>query len=138
MWIPKRTKYRKMHKMVSKNMEYRTILPKFGTYALKSLENGRLSGSQLEAARRVLSKRIKKIGKLWIRVFPFVPVSEKPLEVRMGKGKGYVEYWVAPIKAGQIIFEIEGVSLDVAKELLSKASYKLPMKTKFVETRLVR
>lgn len=127
-----------MHKMVAKGIEHRTIVPQFGSYALKSLENGRLSGAQLEAARRVLSKKIKKIGKLWIRVFPFVPVSEKPLEVRMGKGKGYVEYWVCPIKAGQIIFEIEGVSLDVAKEILAKASYKLPMKTKFIETRLTR
>lgn len=136
--FPKKTKYRKMHKMVNHRMEHRTIMPSFGDYALKATTNGRISAAQIEAARRVISRKIKKIGKWWIRIFPSVPVTEKPLAVRMGKGKGYVEYWVAPIKSGQILFELKGVSESVAQEVLLKASHKLSVKTKFVNRKKLK
>jgi large subunit ribosomal protein L16 len=129
---PKRTKYRKAFKgRIHGNAKGGTNLD-FGAYGLKAQEPDRLSARQLEAARRALTRAMKRAGRVWIRVFPDVPVSKKPTEVRMGSGKGAPEYWAARVKPGRIIFEVDGVSREVAKEALALAAAKLPIKTRFV------
>jgi large subunit ribosomal protein L16 len=132
---PKRTKYRKMQKMVQKGNAQRGHQIAFGSFAIKSLESIWLTARQIEAARVAITRFMKREGQLWIRVFPDKPVTKKPAEVRMGKGKGSPELWVAPIKPGQIIFEIDGVPLDIAKEALRLGAQKLPVTTKFIVRR---
>jgi large subunit ribosomal protein L16 len=129
---PKRTKFRKMHKGRNTGLALRGSTVAFGTIALKSVERGRITARQIEAARRAISRRVKRGGKLFIRVFPDKPITKKPLEVRMGKGKGSVEYWVAEIQPGKILYEIEGVPDDLAREAFILAAAKLPLKTTIV------
>ncbi|MGB0573661.1 MAG: 50S ribosomal protein L16 [Hyphomicrobiales bacterium] len=129
---PKRTKFRKMHKgRISGNAKGGFTL-NFGSYGLKSMEPSRVTARQIEAARRAMTRHMKRAGRVWIRIFPDVPVSKKPTEVRMGKGKGSVEYWAAKVKPGRMMFEIDGVPVDVAREALSLAAAKLPVKCKVV------
>ncbi len=130
---PMRTKFRKAHKARIKGVATSGHNLAFGQFGLKALEPERVTARQLEAARRALTRHMKRAGRVWIRVFPDVPVSKKPLEVRMGSGKGTPEYWVTRVKPGRIIFEIDGVSVAVAKEALDLAAAKLPIKTRFVE-----
>ena len=132
---PKKTKHRKMFKGKMKGDSQRGHTLAFGSYGIKTLENQWLTGRQIEAARIAATRFMKREGQLWIRVFPDKPVTKKPAEVRMGKGKGAVEYWVAVIKPGRILFELEGVPHEVAKEALRLAAQKLPCKTKFVVAR---
>ena len=130
---PKKTKFRKMHKgRISGNAKGGFAL-NFGSYGLKSLEPSRVTARQIEAARRAMTRHMKRAGRVWIRIFPDVPVSKKPTEVRMGKGKGSVEYWAAKVKPGRIMCEIAGVSGAVAKEALRLAAMKLPIKSRVVE-----
>ena len=129
---PKRTKYRKAHKgRIHGNAKGGTQL-NFGAYGLKALTPGRLSARQIEAARRAITRHMKRVGKLWIRIFPDVPVSSKPAEVRQGKGKGSPEWWAARVKPGRVLFELEGVPQDVAREAFILAAAKLPVQTKFI------
>ena len=129
---PKKTKFRKMHKgRISGNAKGGFVL-NFGSYGLKSLEPSRVTARQIEAARRAMTRHMKRAGRVWIRIFPDVPESKKPTEVRMGKGKGSVEFWAAKVKPGRMMFEIDGVPVDVAREALSLAAAKLPVKCKFV------
>ena len=129
---PKRTKFRKAHKgRIHGNAKGGTAL-NFGAYGLKAMEPGRISARQIESARRAITRHMKRVGKLWIRVFPDVPVSKKPAEVRQGKGKGTPEWWAVRIKPGRIMFELDGVPQDVAREAFVLASAKLPIGTKFV------
>jgi len=130
---PKRTKYRKAHKNRNTGLATRGSKVSFGEFGLKSVERGRMTARQIEASRRAITRHVKRGGKLWIRVFPDKPITKKPLEVRMGKGKGSVEYWVAQIKPGKMLFEIQGVSKEIAMEAFALASAKLPFKTKFAE-----
>lgn len=130
---PKKTKFRKQHKGRNRGLSQRGSKVSFGSIALKSLETGRMTSRQIEAARRAMTRHIKRGGKIWIRVFPDKPITKKPLEVRMGKGKGAVEYWVAQIKPGKILYEMEGVSDGVATRALVLAAAKLPFKTKVVK-----
>lgn len=129
---PKRTKFRKMQKGRMKGNAQRGNQIAFGSFAIKTLEECWLTARQIEAARIAVTRYMKREGQIWIRVFPDKPVTKKPAEVRMGKGKGNPELWVAPIRPGKIIFEAEGVSLEIAKEALRLAAQKLPVKTKFV------
>jgi large subunit ribosomal protein L16 len=129
---PKRTKFRKAHKGRIKGIATSGIDLAFGQFALKALEPERVTARQIEAARRALTRHMKRSGQVWIRIFPDVPVSKKPLEVRMGSGKGAPELWVARVKPGRIIFEIDGVSEQIAREALTLAAAKLPIKTRFV------
>ncbi|MDX2196871.1 MAG: 50S ribosomal protein L16 [Cytophagales bacterium] len=129
---PKKTKFRKTHKGRVKGVATRGYTFTFGEFAIKALEPYLVTSRQLEAARVALSRGMKREGKLWIRVFPDKPMTKKPLEVRMGKGKGAPEFWVAPVKPGTILFEVTGVSHETASEALRLASQKLPVKTKFV------
>lgn len=129
---PKRTKFRKQHKGRNRGLAQRGSKVSFGTVGLKALEHGRLTARQIEAARRAMTRHVKRGGKIWIRVFPDKPVTEKPLEVRMGSGKGNVEYWVAVIQPGKVLYEMEGVPDDVAKEAFALAAAKLPLKTTIV------
>jgi large subunit ribosomal protein L16 len=129
---PKRTKFRKQHKGRNRGLALRGSKISFGTVGLKALEHGRLTARQIEAARRAMTRHVKRGGKIWIRVFPDKPVTEKPLEVRMGSGKGNVEYWVAVIQPGKVLYEMEGVADDVAKEAFALAAAKLPIKTAVV------
>lgn len=132
MMQPKKTKYRKQHKgRIHGNAKGGFSLA-FGEYGLKAVQPERVTARQIEAARRAISHHVKRVGRLWIRVFPDVPVTKKPAEVRMGSGKGSVEYWVCRIKPGRILFEIDGVPEQVAREAFERASAKLPIKTKFV------
>src|SRR5512145_554560 len=132
MLSPKRTKFRKQHKgRIHGDAKGGTLL-NFGAFGLKALEPDRITARQIEAARRALTRHMKRQGRVWIRVFPDVPVSKKPTEVRMGKGKGSVEFWAAKVKPGRIMFEIDGVSEEVAKEALRLAAMKLPIKSRFV------
>lgn len=132
MLSPKKTKYRKAHKgRIHGNAKGGYTL-NFGEYGLKALEPERITARQIEAARRSVSRYVKRVGRLWIRVFPDVPVSKKPAEVRMGSGKGSVEYWAARVKPGRILFEIDGVDEKTAREAFDRAAAKLPIKTKFV------
>ncbi len=132
MLSPKKTKYRKQHKGKIHGNAKGGFELNFGAYGLKSTQPGRITARQIEAARRAISRYVKRAGKMWIRVFPDVPVSRKPAEVRMGSGKGTPEYWVAKIKPGRIMFELDGVPGDVAREAFERASAKLPIKTKVI------
>jgi len=129
---PKRTKYRKQFKGRNSGIATRGVKVSFGEYGLKAVECGRITARQIEAARRAMSRHIKRGGKVWIRLFPDKPITKKPLEVRQGSGKGSVEYWVALVQPGKMMFEIEGVSEDLAREALSLAAAKLPVKSMFV------
>ncbi|MAU41556.1 MAG: 50S ribosomal protein L16 [Kordiimonas sp.] len=129
---PKRTKFRKAHKgRIHGNAKGGTTL-NFGAYGLKALEPGRITARQIEAARRAMTRHIKRSGKIWIRVFPDVPVSSKPAEVRMGKGKGAPEYWACKVKPGRIMFEMDGVPVELAHEAFERAAAKLPIATRVV------
>jgi large subunit ribosomal protein L16 len=130
---PARMKFRKAHKGRIHGVASSAIDLAFGQYGLKALEPERITARQIEAARRALTRHMKRSGRVWIRVFPDVPVSKKPLEVRMGSGKGTPELWVCRVKPGRILFELDGVSLEVAKQSLALAAAKLPIKTRFVE-----
>jgi large subunit ribosomal protein L16 len=129
---PKRTKYRKAFKGRISGAAKGGFNLDFGSYGLKAMEPDRLTARQIEAARRAITRHMKRAGRVWIRVFPDVPVSKKPAEVRMGSGKGAPEFWAARVKPGRILFELEGVSVLVAKEALALAAAKLPIKTRFV------
>src|SRR5262249_20872423 len=129
---PTRTKFRKAHKGRIRGMATSGTNLSFGQYGLKALEPERVTARQIEAARRALTRHMKRAGRVWIRVYPDVPVSKKPLEVRMGSGKGAPEYWVARVKPGRILFEVDGVSVEIAKEALGLAAAKLPIKTRFI------
>jgi len=129
---PKRTKFRKQHKGRNRGLALRGSKVSFGTIALKATGRGRITARQIEAARRAMTRHVKRGGKIWIRVFPDKPITEKPLEVRQGKGKGNVEYWVAQIQPGRILYEMEGVSDEVAREAFALAAAKLPVATTIV------
>jgi large subunit ribosomal protein L16 len=130
---PNRTKFRKAHKGRIHGAATSGASLTFGQFGLKALEPDRVSARQIEAARRAMTRHMKRAGRVWIRIFPDVPVSKKPIEVRMGKGKGTPELWVCRIKPGRILFEIDGVPVQVAREALDLAAAKLPIKTRFVE-----
>lgn len=132
---PKRTKHRKTHKMKMKGNAKRGDQLAFGSFGIKSLDTAWVTARQIEAARIAITRFMKREGQVWIRIFPDKPLTRKPAEVRMGKGKGNPELWVAPVKPGRILFEAEGVPLDVAKEALRLAAQKLPVVTKFVVRR---
>lgn len=129
---PKRTKFRKMQKGRLRGMALRGAKVSFGEYGLKATTRGRVTARQIEAARRAMTRHIKRGGRIWIRIFPDKPISKKPLEVRMGKGKGNPEYWVAQVKPGVVMYEMEGVSEDIAREAMRLAAAKLPVRTIFV------
>lgn len=129
---PKKTKFRKMHKGRNRGLALRGNAVSFGEYGLKATTRGRLTARQIEAARRAMTRHIKRGGRIWIRVFPDKPITSKPLEVRMGKGKGNVEFWVASIQPGRMLYEMEGVSEEIAREAFSLAAAKLPVRTTFV------
>jgi large subunit ribosomal protein L16 len=129
---PKRTKFRKQQTGHNRGLAQRGNKVSFGEFALKSVARGRMTARQIEAARRAISRHVKRGGKLWIRVFPDVPITKKPIEVRMGKGKGNVEYWIAQIQPGRVLYEIDGVSEEIAREAFRLAAAKLPFKTTFV------
>ena len=129
---PKRTKFRKQMKLRNRGLSHTGSTVSFGTFGLKSVERGRMTARQIEAARRAMTRHVKRQGKIWIRVFPDKPITKKPLEVRMGKGKGGVEYWVCQIQPGRVLYEIEGVSEALAREAFALAAAKLPFKTTFV------
>jgi large subunit ribosomal protein L16 len=129
---PKRTKFRKQMKGRNRGLAQRGSKVSFGEYALKSTDRGRMTARQIEAARRTITRHVKRGGKLWIRVFPDVPITKKPIEVRQGKGKGNVEYWIAQVQPGRILYEIEGMTEEVAREAFKLAAAKLPFKTAFV------
>ncbi len=132
---PKKTKFRKAHKgRIHGKAKGGTAL-NFGAYGLKAVEPGRITARQIEAARRAMTRHIKRAGKVWIRIFPDVPVSKKPTEVRMGKGKGSPEFWICRVKPGRMMFEMDGVPAELAREALALAAAKLPIGTRFV-TRL--
>jgi large subunit ribosomal protein L16 len=128
---PKRTKFRKQFKGRNRGVATSGNKVSFGEYGLKAVAHGRITSRQIEAARRALSRHVKRGGKVWIRIFPDKPISKKPLEVRQGKGKGNVEYWVALVQPGRMMFEIEGLPEDVAREALKLAAAKLPVKSEF-------
>ncbi|MBT5628762.1 MAG: 50S ribosomal protein L16 [Oceanospirillaceae bacterium] len=130
---PKRTKFRKMHKGRNRGLALRGSKVSFGEFGLKATGRGRITARQIEAARRTMTRHIKRGGKIWIRVFPDKPITQKPLEVRQGKGKGNVEYWVAQIQPGKVLFEMEGVSERLANEAFTLAAAKLPLATTFVK-----
>ncbi|WP_319413744.1 50S ribosomal protein L16 [uncultured Cohaesibacter sp.] len=130
---PKRTKYRKQHKGRIHGNAKGGFELNFGAYGLKAQEPARITARQIEAARRAMTRHMKRAGRVWIRVFPDLPVSKKPTEVRMGKGKGSPEYWAARVAPGRIMFEIDGVPVDVAREAMRLAAAKLPIKTRFVQ-----
>jgi len=130
--MPKRTKYRKMQKGRNRGKATRGNVVNEGQYGLQTLDAGLITANQIEAARIAMTRYIKRGGKVWIKIFPNKPISKKPAETRMGKGKGAVEYWVAPVKPGRILFELADVTEDIAREALRLAAHKLPVKTKFV------
>ena len=130
---PKRTKFRKQMKGRNRGLAQAGNKVSFGEYGLKAVGRGRITARQIEAARRTISRTVKRGGKLWIRVFPDKPISKKPLEVRMGKGKGNVEYWVAQVQPGLVLYEIEGVEEQMAREAFALAAAKLPIQTTFVK-----
>jgi large subunit ribosomal protein L16 len=132
MLMPKRVKYRKKQRGKMKGNAQTGNYVAFGTYGLKALESGWITSRQIEATRIAITRHVKRGGKVWIRIFPDKPVTKKPAETRMGKGKGSPEYWVAVVRPGRILFELEGVSPELAKEAMRLASHKLPIKTKFV------
>ncbi len=130
---PKRTKFRKMQKGRNRGLANRGSKVSFGEFGLKAITRGRITSRQIEAARRAMSRHVKRGGKIWIRIFPDKPITQKPLEVRQGKGKGNVEYWVSLIQPGRMLYEIEGVSAEIAHEALRLAAAKLPVQTEVVE-----
>jgi large subunit ribosomal protein L16 len=132
MLMPKRVKYRKKQRGKMKGNAQSGTYVAFGKYGLKALESGWITARQIESSRVAITRHVKRGGKVWIRIFPDKPVTKKPAETRMGKGKGSPEYWVAVVRPGRIMFELEGVSFDLAKEAMRLASHKLPIKTKFV------
>ena len=132
---PKRTKFRKAFKGRLKGIATSGTTLNFGAYGLKAVEPGRITARQIEATRRAITRHIKRAGRVWIRIFPDIPVSKKPTEVRMGKGKGSPEYWMVRIQPGKVMFELDGVPLELAKEAFERGAAKLPIKTKFI-TRL--
>jgi len=129
---PKRTKYRKQMKLRNRGLANRGNKVSFGEYGLKATGRGRITARQIEAARRAMTRHIKRGGKIWIRIFPDKPITKKPLEVRQGKGKGSVEYWVAQIQPGRMLYEMEGVTEEIAREAFQLAAAKLPIQTTFV------
>ena len=129
---PKRTKFRKAHKGRIHGTAKGGTLLNFGSHGLKAVEPERVTARQIEAARRAITRHMKRAGRVWIRVFPDVPISKKPAEVRMGSGKGAPEFWAARVKPGRVLFELDGVSVTVAREALELAAAKLPIKTRFV------
>jgi large subunit ribosomal protein L16 len=134
---PKRTKYRKQFKGRNRGLATRGADVSFGEFGLKATDRGRLTARQIEAARRAMTRYVKRGGKIWIRVFPDKPITKKPLEVRMGKGKGAVEYWVAQVKPGKVLYEMEGVTEEVAREAFRLAASKLPFGTQFVSRQVM-
>ena len=130
---PKQTKFRKMHKGRNRGLAQNGNTIAFGRFGLVASDRGRITARQIEAARRAMTRHIKRGGKIWIRVFPDKPITKKPLEVRMGKGKGNVEYWVALIQPGKVLYEMEGVSEELAREAFALAAAKLPVATTFVK-----
>jgi large subunit ribosomal protein L16 len=130
---PKRTKFRKQHKGRNRGLADRGSAVSFGEFGLKSLGRGRLTARQIEAGRRALTRHVRRGAKIWIRVFPDKPITKKPLEVRQGKGKGAVEYWVAQIQPGRVLFEMEGVPEELAREAFALAAAKMPLQTAFVK-----
>jgi len=133
MLAPKKTKYRKAFKgRIHGNAKAGTSIS-YGTYGMKALEPTRITARQIEAARRAITRHMRRVGRVWIRIFPDVPVSQKPAEVRMGSGKGNPEFWVCRVKAGRILFELDGVSAEIAEEAFALAAAKLPIATKFVK-----
>ena len=129
---PKRTKFRKQQKSRNRGLAQSGNKVSFGEFALKATTRGQVTARQIEAARRAITRKVKRGGKLWIRVFPDVPITKKPIEVRMGKGKGNVEFWVAKIQPGRVLYEMEGVSEEMAREAFKLAAAKLPVQTTFV------
>lgn len=130
---PKQTKFRKMHKGRNRGLAQSGNTVAFGKYGLKASTRGRITARQIEAARRAMTRYIKRGGNIWIRIFPDKPITKKPLETRMGKGKGNVEYWVAQIQPGRVLYEVEGVSEELAREAFALAAAKLPVQTTFVK-----
>ncbi len=128
---PKRTKFRKQHKGRNTGVAVKGSSVSFGEFGLKSISRGRLTARQIESGRRAINRHVKRGGKLWIRIFPDKPITKKPLEVRMGKGKGSVEYWVAQIRPGMMLYELQGISEEMAREAFTLAAAKLPLKTTF-------
>ena len=133
MLLPKRTKFRKVQTGRNRGLATRGSKVSFGEYALKATGRGRMTSRQIEAARRAMTRKIKRGGKIWIRVFPDKPITAKPLEVRQGKGKGNVEYWVCQIQPGKVLYEMEGVPEELAREAFALAAAKLPFETQFVK-----
>ncbi len=129
---PKRTKYRKQHKLRYNGLAHRGSRVSFGSFGLKAVTSGRITNRQIESARIAMTRYMKREGKVWIRIFPDKPITAKPQEVRMGKGKGALDHWVCPIKPGRMLFEIDGVPIEVAQEALRLAAQKLPVLCKFV------
>ena len=129
---PKRTKFRKQHKGRNRGLAHRGSKVSFGEFGLKTTGRGRITARQIEAARRAMTRHIKRGGKIWIRVFPDKPITQKPLEVRQGKGKGNVEYWVALVQPGKVLYEVQGVSEKLAREAFALAAAKIPVPTTFV------
>jgi large subunit ribosomal protein L16 len=132
---PKQTKFRKMHKGRNRGLAQNGNTIAFGRFGLVASDRGRITARQIEAARRAMTRYIKRGGNIWIRIFPDKPITKKPAEVRMGKGKGSPEYWAATVKPGRVLFECEGVDFETAKEALRLAAQKLPIKTKFIVSR---
>ena len=130
---PKKTKYRKMQKGKNRGLAVRGSKVSFGEFGLKAISRGRITARQIESARRAMTRHIKRGGNIWIRIFPDKPITKKPLEVRMGKGKGNVEYWVALVQPGKVMFEMAGVDEELAREAFRLASAKLPIKTHFIK-----
>jgi large subunit ribosomal protein L16 len=135
---PKRTKFRKQMKGRNRGLAHRGSDVSFGEFGLKAVGRGRITARQIEAARRAMTRHIKRGGKIWIRMFPDKPITKKPLEVRQGKGKGNVEYWVAQIQPGKILYEMEGVSEEIAREAFTLAAAKLPIATRFVSRQVLK
>lgn len=134
---PKQTKFRKQGKGRNRGLATTGNKVSFGEYGLKAVSRGRITARQIEAARRTITRSMKRSGKMWIRIFPDKPISKKPLEVRQGKGKGNVEFWVSLVQPGKIMYEVEGVSEEVAREAFSLAAAKLPVKTAFVSRKIL-
>ena len=135
MLAPKKVKRRKIQKGRMKGMSNRSNFVAYGTYGLKALEPGWITSRQIEATRVSISRRVRKVGRMWIRIFPDKPITKKPAETRMGKGKGSPEYWVSVVRPGRILFEVDGLDLEEAKEAIRACSHKLPIKTKLVPRR---
>ncbi|CAL4323789.1 50S ribosomal protein L16 [Buchnera aphidicola] len=134
---PKRTKFRKMHKGKNRGVILNSNI-QFGTFGIKAITRGRITARQIESARKVITKFIKKQGKIWIRIFPDKPITQKPLEVRMGKGKGNVEYWVALVKPGQVLYEVSGLSELESRQAFKLATSKLSVKTIFISKMVIK